>query len=113
MKATPRLKSEEHRLRNITHLQQRAQALENEILERKRAEHELRIAHDDLEKRVIERTLELQQKNVQIQKQAARLWRRPIEVCASFLHGCCAFRTKSEGESPATCTTAPVKCSRC
>jgi signal transduction histidine kinase len=67
------LEDEAQRLRNITHLQQRAQALENEILERKRAEHELRIAHDDLEKRVTERTLELQQKNVQIQKQAARL----------------------------------------
>jgi signal transduction histidine kinase len=67
------LENEEHRLRNITHLQQRAQALENEILERKRVEHELRTAHDDLEKRVIERTLELQQKNFQIQKQAGRL----------------------------------------
>jgi signal transduction histidine kinase len=67
------LETEEHRLRNITHLQQRAHALENEIFERKRVEHELRIAHDDLEQRVIERTLELQQKNVQIQKQAARL----------------------------------------
>jgi signal transduction histidine kinase len=67
------LEDEAQRLRNITHLQQRAQALENEILERKRAELELRIAHHDLEKRVTERTLELEQKNVQIQKQAARL----------------------------------------
>ena len=67
------LENEEHRLRNITHLQQRAQALENEIVERKRAEQELRIAHDDLEKRVLERTLELQQKNLQIQKQSERL----------------------------------------
>jgi signal transduction histidine kinase len=67
------LASEEHRLRNITHLQQRALALENEIVERKRAEHELRIAHDNLEKRVIDRTLELQQKNIQIRKQAETL----------------------------------------
>ncbi len=67
------LASEEHRLRNITHLQQRAQALENEIAERKRAEHELRTAHDHLEKRVVERTLELQQKNIHIQKQAETL----------------------------------------
>jgi MEDS: MEthanogen/methylotroph, DcmR Sensory domain len=61
------------RLRNITHLQQRAQALENEIAERKRVEQELRVAHDSLEKRVIERTIELQQKNVQIQKQSETL----------------------------------------
>jgi signal transduction histidine kinase len=67
------LASEEHRLRNITLLQQRALALENEIMERKRAEQELRIAHDHLEKRVIERTLELQQKNIQIRKQAETL----------------------------------------
>jgi len=64
------LGSEEHRLRNITLLQQRALALENEIVERKHAEHELRAAHDNLERRVIDRTLELQQKNMQIQKQA-------------------------------------------
>jgi signal transduction histidine kinase len=67
------LANEEHRLRNITHLQQRAQALENEIAERKRAENELRAAHDNLERRVIERTLELQGKNLQIQKQAETL----------------------------------------
>jgi signal transduction histidine kinase len=67
------LKSDEHRVRNITHLQQRAQALENEVLERKRVEGELRVAHDDLEKRVTERTLELRQKNLQIQKQSERL----------------------------------------
>lgn len=64
------LPSEQERLRNITHLQQRAQALENEITERKRAEHELRLAHDQLEKRVIERTVELEQKNLQILQQA-------------------------------------------
>jgi signal transduction histidine kinase len=67
------LEDEERRLRNITHLQQRAQALESEIIERRRAEHELRVAHDNLEKRVIERTVELQQKNLQIQKQAETL----------------------------------------
>jgi signal transduction histidine kinase len=67
------LDDEERRLRNITHLQQRAQALENEVIERKRAEHELQVAHDNLEKRVIERTVELQQKNIQIQKQSGTL----------------------------------------
>src|SRR5882724_4559151 len=67
------LENEEHRLRNVTHLQQRALALENEILERKRAEQELRAANDNLEKRVMERTLELHQKNLQIQKQSERL----------------------------------------
>lgn len=67
------LASEEHRLRNITHLQQRALALQNEIVERKRAEQDLRIAHDNLEKRVTERTLELQQKNIQILKQSETL----------------------------------------
>jgi signal transduction histidine kinase len=64
------LATEEARLRNITHLQQRAQALENEIAERKRAEQELRIAHNELEARVLERTIELQQKNIQILQQA-------------------------------------------
>jgi signal transduction histidine kinase len=67
------LATEEHRLRNITFLQQRALALENEVMERKRAEQELRLAHDDLEKRVIERTLELEEKNIQIRKQAETL----------------------------------------
>jgi signal transduction histidine kinase len=67
------LENDEHRLRNVTHLQQRALALENEILERKRAEQELRAANDNLEKRVMERTLELHQKNLQIQKQSERL----------------------------------------
>jgi signal transduction histidine kinase len=62
--------SQEKRLRNITHLQQRAQALENEIEGRKRVEQALRPAHDELEKRVLERTAELRQKNLQIQKQA-------------------------------------------
>jgi signal transduction histidine kinase len=61
------------RLRNITHLQQRAQALENEIVERKRAEQDLLVAHRNLEKRVIERTVELQEKNIQIQKQTETL----------------------------------------
>ncbi len=67
------LANEEHRLRHITHLQQRAQALESEIIERRRAEHQLRVAHDNLEKRVVERTVELQQKNIQIQRQAETL----------------------------------------
>jgi signal transduction histidine kinase len=67
------LPSEERRLREITHLQQRAQALENEIAARKHAEHALRLAHDELEKRVLERTLELREKNLQISKQAEAL----------------------------------------
>jgi signal transduction histidine kinase len=65
--------SEDKRLRNITHLQQRAQALENEIDERKRVEQALRQAHDELERRVMERTAELQRKNLQIEAQAATL----------------------------------------
>ncbi len=64
------LATEEARLRNITHLQQRAQALENEIAERRRVEQELRVTHDELEKRVLERTIELQEKNMQIVQQA-------------------------------------------
>jgi signal transduction histidine kinase len=67
------LANEEHRLRNITHLQQRAEALENEIAERKRAECDLRAAHDSLERRVHERTIELQQKNIQIRRQSETL----------------------------------------
>ena len=63
------LANEGDRLRNISHLQQRAQALENEIAERKRVERELRLAHDELERRVAERTMELEQKNLQIQEQ--------------------------------------------
>jgi len=43
------------------------------LCERKRAEQDLRIAHDNLEKRVMERTLELQQKNIQILKQSETL----------------------------------------
>jgi signal transduction histidine kinase len=62
--------SQEKRLRNITRLQQRAQALENEVEERKRVEQALRRAHDELEQRVIERTAELQQKNLQIREQS-------------------------------------------
>jgi signal transduction histidine kinase len=67
------LLTEEERLRNVAQLQQRAQALENEIAERKRVEQELRTAHDELEQRVVERTCELQQKNRQIQAQAETL----------------------------------------
>ncbi len=64
------LATEEARLRNITLLQQRAQALENEITERKRAEQELRLAHAELERRVHQRTVELEAKNSQIVQQA-------------------------------------------
>jgi signal transduction histidine kinase len=64
------LVSEPDRLRNITHLQQRAQALENEVAERKRAERELRLAHNELERRVAARTAELEQKNLQIRLQS-------------------------------------------
>jgi signal transduction histidine kinase len=64
------LAGEEARLRNVTHLQQRAQALENEIRERQRAEQELRVAHDELETRVRERTVELEQKNLEFLRQA-------------------------------------------
>jgi signal transduction histidine kinase len=67
------LTSEEARLRNITHLQQRALALENEVAERKRAEQELRVAHDVLEQRVLDRTVELQTKNLMILEQAREL----------------------------------------
>jgi signal transduction histidine kinase len=67
------LLGEGDRLRNITHLQQRALALENEIAERKRVEGELRRAHEELEKRVVERTVELRQKNLQILERAEAL----------------------------------------
>jgi signal transduction histidine kinase len=64
------LGNEEARLRNITHLQQRAAALENEITERRRVERELGLAHDELERRVLERTQQLQEKNDGILQQS-------------------------------------------
>lgn len=64
------LASETERLQDIARLQQRAQALENEVAERKRAEGGLRRAHDELEQRVTERTAELERKNLQILQQA-------------------------------------------
>jgi signal transduction histidine kinase len=64
------LPSEDDRLRNVTHLQQRAVALENEIRERKRVELDLRVAHDELEGRVLERTLELERGNQEFARQA-------------------------------------------
>jgi signal transduction histidine kinase len=67
--------SEENRRRNLAHLQQRAQALETEIAERRRVERELIIARDELEARVAERTAELHQKNQQILEQAETLAR--------------------------------------
>jgi signal transduction histidine kinase len=67
------LDDEEQRLRSIAYLQQRAQALETEIIERRRAEQELQLAHDHLENRVVERSLELHQKNLQILRQAEAL----------------------------------------
>jgi signal transduction histidine kinase len=67
------LTTEGERLRNIALLQQRAQALENEIAERRRAEQELREARDQLEKRVAERTVELEAKNWQISQQTEAL----------------------------------------
>ncbi|MGK5093268.1 response regulator [Deltaproteobacteria bacterium TL4] len=41
--------------------------LQNEIAERKRAEHALQIAHNELEKRIEERTQELAQTNIELQ----------------------------------------------
>lgn len=67
--------AEEHRRRNIAHLQWRAQSLQNEIAERQQVERELTMARDQLEKRVMERTAELHEKNLQIQQQAESLTR--------------------------------------
>jgi signal transduction histidine kinase len=69
------LATEEERLRKVARLQQRAEALESEIAERKRVEKDLRSARDELERRVAERTLELRQKNLQIVEQAQTLAR--------------------------------------
>jgi signal transduction histidine kinase len=67
--------TEEDWRRNIAHLEQRAEALENEIAERQRVEQELTRARNELENRVAERTAELWEKNLQIQQQAETLAR--------------------------------------
>jgi signal transduction histidine kinase len=69
------LVTDQERLRKVARLQQRAEALESEIAERKRVEQDLRIVRDQLEKRVADRTQELQQKNLQIIEQAQTLAR--------------------------------------
>jgi len=55
------LLSEEERLRSVTHLQQKAQALETEMAERRRVEEELRRTKADLESQVEQRTSALRQ----------------------------------------------------
>jgi signal transduction histidine kinase len=55
------LVSHDERVRSIAHLQQRAQALENEIAERTRVEEKLRRSHADLESVVEQRTAALRQ----------------------------------------------------
>jgi PAS domain S-box-containing protein len=47
-----------------------ARCFVHDVTEHKQMEHALRLAHDELEKRVNDRTMELQQKNLQILKQA-------------------------------------------
>jgi signal transduction histidine kinase len=71
------LSTDEERIRNITYLQQRAQALEFETAKRKEAQNALRQRESDLsdakqelESRVVARTTELTQKNQQTQQQA-------------------------------------------
>lgn len=53
--------SEEKRLRSITHLQQKAQALETEVAERKQVEEALRRTKAELESQVEQRTAALRQ----------------------------------------------------
>jgi signal transduction histidine kinase len=55
------LTDEEQRFRSITHLQQKAQALETEMAERKQVEEMLRRAKADLESQVEQRTAALRQ----------------------------------------------------
>jgi signal transduction histidine kinase len=55
------LLSEEERFRSITHLQQKAQALETEMAQRKQVEEELRRTKADLEFQVEQRTSALRQ----------------------------------------------------
>jgi signal transduction histidine kinase len=55
------LLSEEERFRSVTHLQQKAQALETEMAERRRVEEELRRTKADLESQVEQRTSALRQ----------------------------------------------------
>jgi len=62
--------SEDERLRDISNLQRKAHALETEIAERKKAEQALKLAHDELEMRVLERTAEINEKNAQMRRQA-------------------------------------------
>jgi hypothetical protein len=102
------LPGEERRLREITHLHQRAQALENEIAARRHAENALRLAHDELEKRLAERTLELEGKIFKSQNKL-KPWNPPTGACASSPRDCCAFKTKNEGASCAIYTTAPLR----
>jgi hypothetical protein len=102
------LPGEERRLREITHLHQRAQALENEIAARRHAENALRLAHDELEKRLAERTLELEEKIFKSQNKL-KPWNPPTGACASSPRDCCAFKTKNEGASHAIYTTAPLR----
>jgi signal transduction histidine kinase len=55
------LANEEQRLRSITHLQQKAQALETEVAERKQVEEALRHSKAELESQVEQRTSALRQ----------------------------------------------------